>query len=183
MSNSILLPWNIKIPSCFNLFKNASLHIQWGFHKALKQSKRFIFFLHKDSVKTSNAFRLQCYRCYRAVKQSDSYREDGRLVEKKKVKAKQSLLKMLLTCAYKPYLNSLKHDDMQEVSLFIKCPNICIIVSSFCHLLSHVNHTTVTKPLPTLADVLADIFFFQTQETCRVSKHLLCAIIHKCFLR
>lgn len=92
----------------------------------------------------------------------------GRLVEKKKnVKAKQSLLKMLLTCVYKPYLNSLKHDDMQEVSLFIKCTNICIIVSTFCHLSSPVNHTTLTKPLPTLADVSADIFFFQTQETCR----------------
>lgn len=182
MSNSVLLPWNIKIPSCFNLFKNASLHIQWGFHKALKQSKRFIFFLYKDSVKTSDAFRLQCYRCYHAVWQLQGGRAFGRK-EKKKVKAKQSLLKMLLTCAYKPYLNSLKHDDMQEVSLFIKCPNICIIVSSFCHLLSRVNHTTVTKPLPTLADVLADIFFFQTQETCRVSKHLLCAIIYKCFLR
>lgn len=141
-------------------------HSEVSIKPSSNQKDLFIFFLYKDSVKTSDAFRLQCYRCYHAVKQSDSYREDGAFSrkEKKKVKAKQSLLKMLLTCVYKPYLNSLKHDDMQEVSLFIKCPNICIIVSSFCHLLSRVNHTTVTKPL---ADVLADIFFFQTQETCR----------------
>lgn len=53
------------------------------------QKDLFIFFLYKDSVKTSDAFRLQCYRCYHAVKQSDSYREDGAFgrKEKKKVKA------------------------------------------------------------------------------------------------